>query len=365
MDLYPVVNAMFGLSREMLNVLERLETCPSTICEEELSRARYWTCGGELGNIIKTIGYAITQGYGFTYWGVKFEDLENLVQGLERAKGPRIHYRKLVNTMLQDSSSLNIVFIYQKGTRKVFAAGIVTSIEVSRHDLFWPDEINNGRVIYPYRLRMYIIWLPESIIENPNEESKWTGVEINYNFPPQSPGLSTVGEGKEQIFIDFLKDKLGKSIRRLRELFNRGMVNLQHDIYLEQMRQTYQRCETELTLSIKEFIKQRFVVSEEDEYIVHELEAFLRSNKRALLLVGPPGSGKTELVRIIASALKYRLIEVSCHEYISRTDLIGDFILAGNQLRYRAGALVRALAMLRGRCLGSHYFVRRDKSYGL
>jgi nitric oxide reductase NorQ protein len=61
------------------------------------------------------------------------------------------------------------------------------------------------------------------------------------------------------------------------------------------------------------------------------------------MLKGPTGSGKTRFVEHMAWRLQRPLITVACHEDLSATDLVGRFLLEGEETVWHDGPLTRAV----------------------
>src|SRR5438552_18194829 len=90
-----------------------------------------------------------------------------------------------------------------------------------------------------------------------------------------------------------------------------------------------------------------FVVADEPFYLPvrSEIELFeaAYSAKLPALLKGPTGCGKTRFVEYMAWRLKRPLITVACHEDLSATDLIGRFLLEGQETVWHDGPLTTAV----------------------
>jgi nitric oxide reductase NorQ protein len=83
------------------------------------------------------------------------------------------------------------------------------------------------------------------------------------------------------------------------------------------------------------------------EYVpVHrEVELFLAAHAAELpvLLKGPTGVGKTRFVEHMADRLDLPLITVPCHEDLTAADLVGRYLLQGNETVWVDGPLTRAI----------------------
>ena len=65
--------------------------------------------------------------------------------------------------------------------------------------------------------------------------------------------------------------------------------------------------------------------------------------KLPVMLKGPTGCGKTRFVEYMAHKMKRPLITVACHEDLSSTDLVGRFLLEGNETVWHDGPLTAAV----------------------
>lgn len=62
-----------------------------------------------------------------------------------------------------------------------------------------------------------------------------------------------------------------------------------------------------------------------------------------LMLKGPTGCGKTRFVQAMAYRMGLPLVTVACHEDLSATDLVGRFLLEGDQTIWHDGPLTTAV----------------------
>lgn len=76
-----------------------------------------------------------------------------------------------------------------------------------------------------------------------------------------------------------------------------------------------------------------------------EIELFKAAHKTKLpvMLKGPTGCGKTRFVEYMAWHLDRPLITVACHEDLSATDLVGRYLLEGEDTIWHDGPLTTAL----------------------
>ncbi|MHB0989998.1 MAG: AAA family ATPase [Burkholderiales bacterium] len=77
----------------------------------------------------------------------------------------------------------------------------------------------------------------------------------------------------------------------------------------------------------------------------NEIEIFEAAYKKRLpvMLKGPTGCGKTRFLEYMAWRLKRPLVTVSCHEDLTSSDLVGRFLLEGEQTVWQDGPLTRAV----------------------
>ena len=92
---------------------------------------------------------------------------------------------------------------------------------------------------------------------------------------------------------------------------------------------------------------QDYRVANEPYYLPvgREVELFeaAHSAKLPVILKGPTGCGKTRFVEHMAWRLERPLITVACHEDLSSTDLVGRFLLEGEETIWHDGPLTSAV----------------------
>ena len=76
-----------------------------------------------------------------------------------------------------------------------------------------------------------------------------------------------------------------------------------------------------------------------------EVEVFHSAfrNRLAVLLKGPTGCGKTRFVRHMAAILNRPFYTVACHDELSAADLLGRFLIKGDETVWQDGPLTKAV----------------------
>ncbi len=96
-----------------------------------------------------------------------------------------------------------------------------------------------------------------------------------------------------------------------------------------------------------ELAVEKYKVESEPYYlpIGQEVELFETAYEAHLpvMLKGPTGCGKTRFVEFMAHKLNRPLITVACHEDLSSTDLVGRFLLEGDETVWHDGPLTNAV----------------------
>lgn len=87
-------------------------------------------------------------------------------------------------------------------------------------------------------------------------------------------------------------------------------------------------------------LDQPFYIPQGDEL---EIAFAAEQHKLPLLLKGPTGCGKTRFMQYLAWKLKRPLVTVSCHDDLSTSDLIGRYLVKGNETVWKDGPLTMAV----------------------
>jgi len=98
----------------------------------------------------------------------------------------------------------------------------------------------------------------------------------------------------------------------------------------------------------QEYAFEEYIIKEEPFYLPvgPEVEVFQAAyaKKLPVLLKGPTGCGKTRFIEYMAHRLgPLPLITVACHEDLTATDLVGRYLLEGQETRWLDGPLTRAV----------------------
>jgi nitric oxide reductase NorQ protein len=101
------------------------------------------------------------------------------------------------------------------------------------------------------------------------------------------------------------------------------------------------------TATAREEVIEKYRITREPYYlsIGNEIELFETAYKAQLpvMLKGPTGCGKTRFVEAMAYRLGRPLVTVACHEDLSATDLVGRFLLEGEETIWHDGPLTTAV----------------------
>src|SRR5262245_51182571 len=86
--------------------------------------------------------------------------------------------------------------------------------------------------------------------------------------------------------------------------------------------------------------REPYYLSVKDEIAIYETAY---QAKLPVMLKGPTGCGKTRFVEAMAYRLRRPLVTVACHEDLSSTDLVGRFLLEGDDTVWHDGPLTTAV----------------------
>jgi len=90
-----------------------------------------------------------------------------------------------------------------------------------------------------------------------------------------------------------------------------------------------------------------YFIEDEPYYLAsgYEIDVFTQAyrNQLPVLLKGPTGCGKTRFMEYMAWRLKRPLLTVACHDDLTSGDLVGRYLIQGNETVWADGPLARAV----------------------
>ncbi|HKI48859.1 MAG TPA: CbbQ/NirQ/NorQ/GpvN family protein [Desulfobacteria bacterium] len=90
-----------------------------------------------------------------------------------------------------------------------------------------------------------------------------------------------------------------------------------------------------------------YFIEDEPYYLAsgYEIDIFTQAyrNQLPVLLKGPTGCGKTRFMEYMAWRLKRPLLTVACHDDLTSGDLVGRYLIQGNETVWADGPLARAV----------------------
>jgi len=296
--------------------------------EKLISEADFWTSAGSIEHWLNSIDYAFKNG-GYTIWGQRLgiDSLKEFFEiELRGRRGRTGVQRPFIVNYVESKPLINIFYVRGKG---VIGAGLVSHIVIDVHNLFWDEELKEGRVIYPLRWVMKVIWLHKSVRENPTDPRKWEGDHIDLFF---RSGLQHVvkPEDVEKIrkFLLSKKDEIQVTLNT----FSKEVYVLRKPV-IEEMPSMP---------NIHEIIKK---VTEElvidEEVILLFITSLLAG--RNVMLAGKPGTGKTMLAKMVSELLGFKPLIAVANAHWSRYDVIGGMVLKGGKPAWKSGWLIIAL----------------------
>ncbi|MEM0494262.1 MAG: MoxR family ATPase [Thermofilum sp.] len=284
-----------------------------------LDEADFWVSAGSREHWEWSLRYALEYEENHTYWGSRIDKKQ--FQGIfEEAGGVRTSSAKLFEGILLMRDKPNVVLFYVTGSG-IIGAGLVIECEFDFLNLFWPEERRRGEVVFPFRYKMQILWLHESI-----RTGAWRGDEELTSLL-RNYAVSGLQHVVDIAVVNKLRELLKK---RLSQPPPTGPQPLPVS-WLDRLR----------VEEIEEGLRNKGLVIHQD--VLYELIAALKSGKH-VILVGPPGTGKTILVKMLAEIYKVPLVEKTATSEWSRVDVVGGPVFIGGNVVWKCGALLEAIA---------------------
>ncbi len=302
----------------------------------------YFLSAGATKHWVDSIKFALTSN-GIMFWGkgVELSQRSLLEQDLLRQIVREIMSNPApVQSNAEELSKAVINLFYASGIGLI-GAGIAIDAIYEPNVVFWEEE-RRGEKFYPFRWAVKIFWLHKNVRENPLNPDRWEGLKVPQNIPTRG-GLQFIRrpELKEKIVNLLCKFVTKKEVIETINLFAKERITISG---------LSKRWE-DLTVESVKLELQKFGVMLPENVILSSV-ASLRSG-RHLLLVGPPGTGKTTLARALVRAINaVEILKCATSEW-SRLEVVGGPIFISGTTKWKSGALLLAVhAALKNNSVG-------------